>query len=144
MKIKYIKLKQYKYELSDDLVIQTNLFGYDIVHKFFTLTPSGLLTIFNGYKWDGVSGPMIDSDNSMIGGCVHDSLYQMIRLGLLPKMEKMVCDNIMRALFEACNMWKFRSGYAYYGVYLFGYSSCIVGDIHIPEVITLEYNINRI
>lgn len=139
MKIKYINLKQYKYELSEDLEIQTNLFRYNINHKFFKLTPSGLLIIFIGYKWDGVSGPMIDTDDSMIGGCVHDALYQMIRLGLILRSEKMVCDYIMRELFNSCKMNSFRSGYAYYGVKLFGNSSCVVGDIHIPSVITLEY-----
>lgn len=139
MKIQYIKLKQYKYELSSNLEIMISITGYSINHRFFRLTKDGKLTIFKGYKWDGVSGPMIDTDNSMIGGCVHDALYQMIRLGLISKSLKGEMDSIMEDIFNGCGMYEFRSRYAHLGVTVFGHSSCIVGDIHIPKVITLEY-----
>ena len=138
MKISYIELKQYKYELSEDLVIQTNITGHNISHRFFSLDINGLLIVKGRYKWDGVSGPMYDSDNSMIGGCVHDSFYQMIRLELLPESEKENIDLEMRRLFKACKMWSFRAGYAYHAVDNLGSNSCIPGDIRIPEVIHLE------
>ena len=138
MKISYIELKQYKYELSNDLMIQTNLVGYKVSHAFFSLDTNGLLTVKKRYKWDGVSGPMYDSDNSMIGGCVHDAFYQMLRLELLPVSVKDEIDLEMRRLFKKCKMWGFRAGYAYHAVDSFGANSCIPGDIKIPKVITLE------
>lgn len=139
IKIEYIKLKQYKYELSSDLKMNIGIYGFEVKHKFFTLDKDGNLVIFKSYKWDGVSGPMIDTKNSMIGGCVHDALYQMIRLGLLSKLLKSKMDEVMMELFKRCGMWEFRAEYAYYGVAVFGHKSCIVGDIHIPKTIKLEY-----
>ena len=139
MKIKYIKLEKYKYELEDTLIIIIPIKDYIVEHPFFSLNTSGKLTIYEDYKWDGVSGPMIDTKDSMMGGCVHDALYQMIRLGLLPVKLKPKMDRIMRSVFNLCGMDRFRSTYAYLGVMIFGGSSCVVGDIHIPKPITLEY-----
>lgn len=139
MEISYIKLHKYKYELTQTLEIHTNLFGYTVNHRFFKLTPSGFLTIFKNYHWDGVSGPMIDTKDSMIGGCVHDALYQMIRLGLIRRNEKPVCDKIMYAIFNVCGMDKVRMTYAFLAVSLFGGGSCVVGDVKIPKVHTLKY-----
>ena len=138
MKISYIELKRYKYELQEDLIVKINFHSYNFDHKFFKLTEDGILTIKKGYKWDGVSGPMVDSDNTMIGGCIHDALYQMIRLGLVPSIFKHKFDDIMKDIFDECGMNPFRSSYAKLGVELFGHSSCIVGDIHIPETKVLE------
>lgn len=139
MKMTYMKLEKYKYELENTLVIIIPIKGYIIDHPFFSLDEGGKLTIYEDYKWDGVSGPMIDTKDSMVGGCVHDALYQMIRLGLIPRKLKPKIDRIMRTVFNLCGMDRFRSTYAYLGVMLFGGSSCVVGDIRIPEPITLEY-----
>lgn len=138
MKISYIKLKQYKYELSEDLIIYTNIVGYTVYHEFFTLTIDGRLTINKRYKWDGVSGGMVDTDNTMIGGCGHDAGYQMIRLGLIPLLTKPLWDDLLKTLFKSCGMSSFRACYSYQAVDKLGYSSCVVGDVHIPKVITLE------
>jgi len=138
MRISYIKIKNYKYELSDDLELMTGIIGFRVEHELFDLYPNGLLIIYEGYKWDGVSGPMIDTDDSMIGGCGHDAGYQMIRLGLIPPHTKNEWDNLLRVLFKSCGMNAFRVWYAYKAVELFGSSSCEVGDIHIPKILTLE------
>ena len=138
MKISYIELKQYKYELAEDLVLKTNLVGYEVSHDFFSLDINGLLIVKNRYKWDGVSGPMYDSDNSMIGGCAHDAFYQMLRLELLPVYVKHIIDSEMRRLFKACKMSSFRSGYAYHAVDCLGSGSCVPGDVRIPKIINLE------
>jgi len=138
MEIKYTKLKNYKYELAEDLVVQTHITGFSIKHAFFELTPKGVLTVNKGYKWDGVSGPMIDTDNSMIGGCVHDCLYQMIRMKVLPVEVKGMADKELEDKFEACKMSPFRCAYSFLAVDKFGASSCIPGDTHIPPVITLK------
>ncbi len=138
MKIQFKKITGYKYELAEDFVIQIPLFQRAFDHDFFTLTDEGTLTIKKYYKWDGVSGGMYDSDNSMIGGLVHDALYQAIRLILLPYAEKKNIDKIMKVLFRACGMSNFRSGYAYHAVNVFGHSSCMPGDTWKTEIETVE------
>ena len=133
----YAYIGNYKYVLRENLNLKTVIVGYSVENEYFALDTDGLLTIYSGYSWDGVSGPMIDSDNSMLGGCVHDALYQMIRMGLIEPMEKEFADLIMKQLFIRCGMSKIRAGYAYYGVKWFGASSCVVGDIHTQNTITL-------
>jgi len=138
MLISYTKIKNYKYELFDDLEIMTDITGFRVMHELFDLYANGLLMVYAGYHWDGVSGPMIDTDDSMIGGCVHDVGYQMIRLGLIPPHTKGEWDNLLKVLFSSCGMNSFRTWYAHTAVGLFGSSSCKVGDIHIPKILTLE------
>jgi len=139
LKLAYRSIQQYKYELSEDFTIQIPLLNYEIDHVFFKLKENGLFTIHKLYKWDGVSGGMIDTDNSFIGGLVHDALYQAIRLELLPVTEKNTADKIMKALFRACGMSNFRSACAFKMVKLFGGSSCIPGDIHIPQIKYIKF-----
>ena len=74
----------YKYSLWQTYRCQIGIFSYTITHRLFTLTPDGWLTIFADYPWDGPSGPTIDTPSFMRGSLVHDVLYEMLRLGLLP------------------------------------------------------------
>ncbi len=50
----------YKYQLAEDYVIETGILGYNIDTEYIKLTPSGTLTIKEGYAWDGCSVPSID------------------------------------------------------------------------------------
>lgn len=72
----------YDYQVRGDYTIQTNMVGFDIDTRWFRLTPDGLLTIRDGYAWDGASGAF---DKGLeIPSLVHDAFYQMLREGLLP------------------------------------------------------------
>ena len=75
----------------------------------------------------------------MIGGCVHDALYQMIRLGLIDINYKNDADILFYNILIRCKMWKFRADYYYQAVSIFGHYSCRVGDIKTPKIITLEF-----
>lgn len=70
MKIKYVS--GFKYQLARDYAIQTPIIGESVTDDFFCLTPDGLLTVKNGYAWDGASGPTFDSKSSMRASMVHD------------------------------------------------------------------------
>lgn len=102
----------YKYSLWQTYRCQIGIFSYTITHRLFTLTPDGWITIFADYPWDGPSGPTIDTPSFMRGSLVHDVLYEMLRLGLLPHDPCFHLANL--ELEKICledGMWAFRAHY---------------------------------
>lgn len=82
-KIKF--LKDIKYLLAEDYFFQTDFRPDHNIHwRWISLDTKGLLTIREGYGWDGMSGPVIDRKTNMRGSCCHDGLYQLIRQELIP------------------------------------------------------------
>ena len=72
--------KGYKYQLADDYTIQIDTKPpEEIETQFISLSIDGLLTIKDGYAWDGPSGPTIDTPNFMTPSLVHDAIYQLMR-----------------------------------------------------------------
>lgn len=68
--------------------------GYDIATEFLRLGPEGRLWFAGCYAWNGPSGPAIDTRTIMRASLVHDAIYQMIRLGLLPATLRGPADRI--------------------------------------------------
>tara|TARA_R110000772_G_C13310282_1_gene440264 strand:+ start:2102 stop:2488 length:387 start_codon:yes stop_codon:yes gene_type:complete len=83
----------------------------------------GVLVIFKYYAWDGCSGPTRDTDTNMRAGLVHDALYQMIRLGLIPAYRKADIDKEFREICKQDGMAYLRRAAFYRGVEVFGGSS---------------------
>ena len=133
--MKYQKIKNYKYKLAEPVIMETGIKNNGYSHYFFSLDQEGCLVIHTGYLWDGVSGPTIDTQNTMLAGLVHDALYQAIRLGRLHHDFKDDVDKLFYKLLITSGVSKIRAGYYYKAVQLFGHSSCKVGDVHIPEVL---------
>jgi len=133
--MKYQKINKYKYRLHSAEVCQTPILNSPFEHKFFRLDSNGLLTIYEGYMWDGVSGPTWDSRNTMIAGCIHDALYQAIRLEVLPLDYKSIIDDLFHVLLLKENMSELRAGYYYLAVWVFGHYSCVPGSLNTPEVL---------
>ena len=52
------------------------------------------LDIARGYAWDGLSGPTIDTGNTLRASLVHDALYQLIRLGAVEPPARKTVDQI--------------------------------------------------
>jgi len=63
---------------------------------YLHLTKNGILLISKGYAWDGASGPAWDTKSCIRGSCIHDALYQLLRLGLLPMEHKSAADLVYR------------------------------------------------
>jgi hypothetical protein len=83
--MKYTK-KKYKYQLTEVEVFQTSFRPRVAIYtRFASMTTGGLLTIRAGYAWDGVSGPIRDTDSNHHAGLCHDALYQLMRMGLLDR-----------------------------------------------------------
>jgi len=76
----------------------------------------GVLSFRKSYAWDGPSGPTIDTKNSLRGSLIHDGLYQLIRLGLLPESFRPIADGLLRDICREDGMSWFRSEYWYLGV----------------------------
>ena len=55
-----------------------------------------MMTLSAGYAWDGASGIAINTENSVRASCGHDALYQLIRLGLLPRTKRLQADSDLR------------------------------------------------
>lgn len=49
------------------------------------LTKHGELLLFRGVRWDGASGPAIDTKTNMRASLVHDILILMVQSGKLPR-----------------------------------------------------------
>ncbi len=119
-KVLYRKLNKYKYKLHQDYVIDIHILGYEISTDYIELSKYGILIIKNGYCWDGPSGPTIDTVNFMRGSLVHDALYQLLRLQLLPLSCRKSADIIIKILCLQDGMSMFRVTYVYYCLRLFG------------------------
>lgn len=88
----------YEYQLCRDYATSVLVLpARPIVTEWISLSTAGRMIIRKGYAWDGASGG-IDTKNSMRGSLVHDALYQLIRLGLLPESEKDNADHILRKI----------------------------------------------
>lgn len=90
----------YKYQLAADYYLvfpHTPAVPIDIPYLSFDVT--GLLTIRQGYCWDGPSGPTVDTKTSLRSSLVHDAIYQLIRLELLPEDPwRLWADEALRTL----------------------------------------------
>lgn len=91
----------YKYQLFEDyqLAIDIKPAAF-ILTEYIRLDVDGMLSIKEGYAWDGPSGPTVDTKDSMRGSLVHDALYQLMREGHLdPDQHRRAAD---RELWRIC------------------------------------------
>ncbi len=115
----------YKYSLWDKYVVQTDLVGFPPVkHRLFELTSDGLLTILPDYPSDGPSGITWDTKSFMRGAFVHDALYEMLRLGLLPHDPCFHLANLeLKKICLEDGMSAWRAAYVFWAVERFGSAS---------------------
>lgn len=84
--------------------------------KYITLSTDGSMTMIDSYAWDGPSGPTIDTKNFMRGSLVHDALYQLMRLELLPLSYKEQADRLLRQMCREDGMSWIRAWWVYKAV----------------------------
>lgn len=101
----------YKYQLNGDIRFSipslAQYAGYLSYH--LAILDGGDLLIKKGYASDGPSGPTIDTPSSMRGAFVHDALYQLIRLGVLPMSYRSTADQILKEICIMDGMWIWRA-----------------------------------
>lgn len=102
--------KGYKYQLDqpywDFLIIKPQA---HIKTDYITLATNGLLYIKKGYAWDGPSGLTFDTKSSIRGSLVHDALYQLMRMELLPQSEREAADYCLHERCIEDTMWEIRA-----------------------------------
>ena len=116
----------YKYQLAKTYVFDTEMIlGYTISSRYIQLNEHGILTIYQGYCWDGPSGPTVDTPNFMRGSLVHDALYQLIREGHLPMDERYWADRLLKKICLEDGMSRVRAWYVFHSVDKFAASAAM-------------------
>ncbi len=109
----------YEYQLEKDFSFFVG-FGFSGGNDFVWLTPTGWLVCKRGYAWDGPSGPTIHTKNFLRGSLVHDALYQLIRLGVLPMEARNEIDLILKDIVLEDGMNQVRAWWVHKAVDWFG------------------------
>ena len=110
----------FKYQLAATYVIPLGTYPKaPIDTEYLQIAADGVLTIKEGFAWDGPSGPTIDTKNFMRGSLVHDALYQLMREGHLDHdTYRADADGILRRIIQEDGMSWLRAWYVYRGVRL--------------------------
>ena len=119
--MRYRRLKGYKYQLTGYFAVNLPMpFDQYTCRTDYLLLSQGRLVIGEDYAWDGPSGPTIDTRTFLRGSLIHDALYQLIRLGMLPKELRIEADKVLKRACLADGMNRFRAWYVYKSVRMFG------------------------
>lgn len=104
--------RAFKYEVTDawEILLDHDYGNFDVHHQrydmprrddpFFSVRGSHL-TVHPGYRWDGCSGPTVDTEGNMAPGLAHDCLYQSSRLRYIPYDRRKDADEDFRELLES-------------------------------------------
>lgn len=115
--------KGYKYRVIKNVAFNLFKFGIysskKIDNKYYSLV-EGVLTIKEGYSWDGASGGMVDTKGVLVPSLVHDCLYEMIRKGHLSKDYRKSADRTFLELMKERGVNIVRRNIAYRAVRMFG------------------------
>ena len=90
------------YTLDENYPGKTLVTGYNIAGDRFSLLENGNLILKPGFRWNGPSGPAVDTPKSMMPSGLHDCLYGAISAGLLPDSVRELSDETYR---EALRNW---------------------------------------
>ncbi len=82
--------------------LQDRLSIYFVGNRYVSLSRSGLLTLVEGYAWDGPSGPTFDTPSFMRGSLIHDGFYQLLREGWFLDNHDLVRKVADQLLYTAC------------------------------------------
>lgn len=97
----------YKYQLAEHDTFQTEIRPVrDIVTARIWLTSEGVLTVREGYAWDGTSGPVLDRKTNQRGSLAHDALYQLMRMERLPHFLWRDADREFAKILKQDGAWR--------------------------------------
>jgi hypothetical protein len=131
----YRALHRYKYQLVKNYDDKVDIEGYTFDTSYLKLGDDGELVIKKGYAWDGPSGPTIDTLDFMRGSLVHDALYQLIRMEVIPYSYREYADKLLKKICREDGMSRFRAWYVYQAVKHFGGASAEPGSERPDKII---------
>ena len=111
----------YKYQLKETYTLVIDIKPARLIDtEYIKLNTDGVITISEGYAWDGPSGPTIDTLTFMRGSLIHDALYQLMRESYLDhQLYREAADRILQKICKEDGMWSLRAWLVYHGVRLF-------------------------
>ena len=123
--MKYSKYK-YKFKVEENFSIELPFKIPDFVHPYASLK-DGILSVKRGYAWDGASGPIINTCDTLVASLVHDVLYQAMRLNLIKssKENRKIADKNFFEILKMNGVNSIRRKVWYFAVRLFGKKSTI-------------------
>ena len=121
--MKYSKYK-YKFKVEENFSIELPFKIPDFEHEYAS-SKDGILSVKKGYAWDGASGPVINTRDTLVASLVHDVLYQAMRLNLIKpsKENRKIADKNFFEILKMNGVNSFRSKVWYLAVKLFGKKS---------------------
>lgn len=121
--MKYTEYR-YKFKIEENFSIKLPYKIADFEHDYAE-SKDGVLTIKKGYAWDGASGPVINTQNTLIASLVHDVLYQAMRLNLIKSNNenKKIADKNFFEILKMNGVNTVRRKVWYLAVRLFGKKS---------------------
>lgn len=109
------------YELTAPLVcLETGIEGYWFKNAVICLEYDGCLTLSTGFRWDGRSGPAIDTISAARSSAIHDALYELIIIEAIPRNKRKAADILMRKIDEEDGVGPFRRWYSHLALRMFG------------------------
>ena len=90
-----------RYEIRTELKLDRSGFSDRV-----RISSDGVLTIGEGYAWDGPSGPTFDRETTLRASCIHDALYHLIRRGQINFEYWRECDRVMGRVMKEDGAWK--------------------------------------
>lgn len=134
--IHYKETHTYKYILTKRYIVDlpSAFHHITIVNHSHLEIFDGALYISSRYRWDGPSGPAIDTKNFMRGSLVHDALYQLMREGHINRELRKAADKLLRLHCREDGMSWIRSQNVYWGLRLGGKSSVQPSDNHHEQI----------
>lgn len=106
----YIKYsKGHKYQVKRRAFFCTGIKGYEGNTFYITIHKDGGVLVRAGYAWDGPSGPTFDTKSTLRGSLLHDALYQLMRMEIIPKHERENADQEAFDRWVKDGMWKIRA-----------------------------------
>ena len=123
--MKYSKYK-YKFKVEENFSIELPFKIPDFEHPYASSKDS-ILSVKRGYAWDGASGPIINTRDTLVASLVHDVLYQAMRLNLIKssKENRKIADKNFFEILKMNGVNSIRRKVWYFAVRLFGKKSTI-------------------
>jgi hypothetical protein len=133
--IYYKKRRHYKYTLFRDVTFETDIEVFSPgMWGLLGIDEDGVLTIKQGYTWDGPSGPTIDSHTFMRGSLIHDALYQLMREQKVAQDQRKRADEILREVCIEDGMARVRAWWVYRAVRIGAAQSAKPNLLSAPKV----------
>ena len=123
--MKYSEYK-YKFKVEENFSIELSFKIPDFEHPYASSKDS-ILFVKKGYAWDGASGPIINTRDTLVASLVHDVLYQAMRLNLIKssKENRKIADKNFFEILKMHGVNSIRRKVWYFAVRLFGKKSTI-------------------